>query len=110
MNNNQTLEKMHQMRLPGMHDAFRTSLETSLKETLWQDPFVAMPVASEWDDRRNRAVERAVKQADFRYKASLEQLDYSLERGLDMNLVHPLSSLDFVKERELDLSPNHNFI
>ncbi|MDR1119506.1 MAG: IS21-like element helper ATPase IstB [Dysgonamonadaceae bacterium] len=73
-------------------------METSLKETLSQDQLVAMLVASEWDDRRNRAVERAVKQADFRYKASLEQLDYSLERGLDMNLVHRLSSLDFVKE------------
>ena len=36
----------------------------------------------------------------IRYKASLEQLDYSVERGLDKNEVHPLASLDFIKEHK----------
>ena len=30
--NNQTLEKLRQMRLFGMHDAFKTSLENTIKE------------------------------------------------------------------------------
>ena len=31
--NNQTLEKLRQMRLFGMHDAFKTSLEKTVKVT-----------------------------------------------------------------------------
>jgi hypothetical protein len=50
-------------------------------------------VNSEWDDRKNRNIDRAsvaepsrsMKLATFRYKASMEQVDYSVERGLDKN-------------------------
>jgi len=100
MNNEKTLEKMPLMRLFGMYDTFKTSLESTLKETLTVDQFVAMLVSNEWDDRKNKAVERAVKIANFRYKASIEQIDYSFDRGLDQNQVHRLSELEFVKERK----------
>jgi DNA replication protein DnaC len=98
--NNETLEKLRQLRLFGMYDAFKTNLETSVKESLTADQFIALLVASQWDDRRNRSVERAVRIAGFRYKASLEQIDYSIERGLDKNQVHRLAALDFIKERK----------
>ena len=98
--NTETLDKMRYLRLFGMCEAFKTSLESTLKETLTQDQFIHQLVVSEWDDRRQRAVERAIKQANFRYKASLEDLDYSIERGLDKNQVHRLASLDFVRERK----------
>lgn len=98
--NNETLEKMRTLRLFGMYDAFKTNLESSVKEALTADQFISLLVASEWDDRRNRAVERAVKIASFRYKASLEQIDYSIERGLDKNQMHRLAALDFIKEHK----------
>lgn len=98
--NNETLDKMRQLRLYGMYDAFKTNLETSVKESLTADQFIALLVASEWDDRRNRYVERAIRVAGFRYKASLEQLDYGIDRGLDKNEVHRLAGLDFVKEHK----------
>jgi hypothetical protein len=59
--NNETLDKMRQLRLYGMYDAFKTNLETSVKESLTADQFIALLVASEWDDRRNRYVERAIR-------------------------------------------------
>lgn len=98
MSNNLTLEKLRQMRLFGMHDAFKTSLENTIKEQMTQDQFIAHLVASEWDNRRNRAVERAIKTASFRYNASLEDMDYSFERGLDRNQVERLAALEFIKE------------
>jgi DNA replication protein DnaC len=98
MNNSLTLEKLRGMRLYGMHDAFKTSLENTLKEQMTQDQFIAHLVASEWDNRRNRAVERAIKAASFRYNAVLEEVDYSFERGLDRNQVERLAALDFVKD------------
>ena len=99
--NNQTLEKLRQMRLFGMHDAFKTSLENTLKEQMTQDQFIFHLVSSEWDNRRNRAVDRAIKAACFRYNASLEGIDYNFERGLDRNQVDRLAALDFVRESKV---------
>ena len=98
MNNNLTLEKLRTMRMYGMHDAFKTSLENTLKEQMTQDQFIAHLVNSEWDNRRNRSVERAVRAASFRYNAFLEEIDYSFERGLDRNQVERLAALEFIKE------------
>ncbi|WP_255353649.1 ATP-binding protein [Pedobacter sp. R20-19] len=92
--NNETLEKMKQLRLFGMYDAFRTNLESSVKESLTTDQFISVLVACEWDDRRNRSVERTIRAAAFRYNASLEHIDYSIDRGLDRNQVHRLAALD----------------
>jgi DNA replication protein DnaC len=98
--NNRTLEKLRQMRLYGMHDAFKTSLENTLKEQMTQDQFIFHLVSSEWDNRRNRAIERAIKAANFRYNACLEDIDYTFERGLDRNQVDRLAALEFIKENK----------
>jgi len=98
--NNQTLEKLRQMRFLGMHDAFKTSLENTLKEQMTQDQFIFHLVSSEWDNRRNRAIKRATKLAAFRYTAFLEEIDYSFERGLDRNQVERLAGLDFIKDNK----------
>ena len=96
--NQDTLEKMRQMRLQGMYNAFKTSMESFKTESMTTDQFVAWLVSNEWDDRCNRMIERLIKQASFRYKASLEEVDYSLERGLERNLLERLAELSFVKE------------
>lgn len=98
--NKETLEKMQQMRLQGMYYAFKTSLETLRMESMTIDQFVSWLVSSEWDDRRNRAVERAVKSANFRYKANVEEIDFSIERGMDRNQILRLAELSFVKEHK----------
>jgi len=98
--NEQTLERMRSMRMHGMHDAFKTSLETTIRETLTVDEFVEMLITSEWDDRRNRAIARFIQMAGFRYKASVEDIDYSMERGLDRNQMNRLASLDFIREHK----------
>jgi DNA replication protein DnaC len=98
--NNKTLERMRQMRMYGMYDAFKNSLENTLKEELSTDEFIGMLIDSEWDDRQNRNVARLTKAAGFRYKASLEGVDYSIERGLDRNQMNRLSSLDFVRDHK----------
>ena len=98
--NNQTLEKLRQMRLFGMHDAFKTSLENTIKEKMTQDQFVSHLVQSEFDNRKNRAVERAVRAAQFRYNAALDDVDYTFERGLDRNQVERLAAMEFVRDHK----------
>ena len=52
--NNKTLDKMRQMRMFGMYDAFKTNLESTEKEPLTADQFISLLITSEWDDRYNR--------------------------------------------------------
>jgi DNA replication protein DnaC len=98
--NKNTLEKMSQMRLQGMYYAFKTSLENHQKEAMTLDQFVSWLVVSEWDDRQNRSIERAIRQANFRHKACIEEVNFSVERGLDKNQVQRLADLSFIKEHK----------
>jgi DNA replication protein DnaC len=98
--NKETLEKMSQLRLQGMFHAFKTSLETRQKETMTIDQFVSWLVISEWDDRRNRSIERAIRYANFRHKAAVEEVNFSVERGLDKNQIQRLGDLSFITEHK----------
>ena len=89
--NKESLSKMSRMHLTGMHRAFETAIETHQMEQFTNDELVHHLIQSEWDDRQYRALQRGLKNANFRYKASLEQLDYAEDRrGLDKNLIKAL--------------------
>ena len=98
--NNDTLDKMKQMRLLGMHRAFKTSMETEKHEQLTADEMTALLIDTEWDERHNRSIERTTKNARFRYKASVEQLDYDSKRGLDKNHIQRLADGKYITEKE----------
>ncbi|GFP33537.1 hypothetical protein HKBW3S42_01874, partial [Candidatus Hakubella thermalkaliphila] len=87
MNNQATVEKMHQMKLYGMARAFRAVLDTGMGKDLTPDELIAHLVDTEWDDRRSRVVSRLMKQARFRYQASFEQIDFHLSRNLDKKMM-----------------------
>ena len=94
------LEKLSQLRLQGMFHAFKTSLETRQKETMTIDQFVSWLVISEWDDRRNRSIQRAIRYANFRHKAAMEDVSFSVERGLDKNQIQRSAELSFISEHK----------
>ena len=97
--NTDTLDKMRRMRLSGMHRAFKTTMEQP-GQTYTADEMIALLIESEWDDRHNRSIERTMHKARFRYKATIEQVDYSNERGIDKNLVHRLAEGEFINRKE----------
>ncbi len=97
--NTLTLDLMHRMRLYGMSAAFEESLKSTFAETMTPDSFINWLLSSEWDYRAARNIERLIKTADFRYNdASLSQIDYNIQRGLDRNQMERLSSLDFIRQ------------
>ena len=51
-----TLTRMNQMKLYGMHGAFRTAIETGKTDDYTLDQFVSMITDAEWDDRNNRRI------------------------------------------------------
>lgn len=98
--NNQTLERMKQLKFNGMLRAFKASLESGKLNDLTADELVSMLVENEWDERYNRKLERTVRGARFRYKASVEQIYFDQERPLDKNLILRLASCDFIGRKE----------
>ena len=99
MNNNQaTISKMQDMRLHGMARAFQTTLEAGMNTKFTLDELLSHLVDAEFDDRNFRKRERLRKAANFRYQASFEELDFSINRNLDKNQVLRLSSCSWVKE------------
>jgi len=64
------------------------------------DEAISHLVDSEWDERYNRRLNRLTKAARFRYQASLVDLDYSFDRGLDKNLILRLSDCTWINRSE----------
>ena len=96
----QIADKMRQMKLLGMLRAFQLTHESGKNEQLTADEMVSHLVDTEWDDRHNRKLERASTAARFRYKASIEQLDFEDNR-IDKNQILRLADCDFVKRKEV---------
>lgn len=98
--NEQTIEKMRTMKLFGMVRAFRTSLESGKTEKYTPDEFLGMLIDSEWDDRYNRKLDRSVRNARFRYKAAVEQINFTDHRVTIKNQVLRLADCDFIAKKE----------
>ena len=98
--NTTTLEKMRKMKFFGMHRTFKTSIKGGKTESYTSDEMVSTLINSEWDDRRDRSVERQLKNAKFRYKASIEEVHYHPERNLDRNMVMRFADCSFIDKHE----------
>ena len=55
--NEQTLQKMKQMKFFGMAAAFRSTIEDGKSHTLTADELIALLVEAEWDNRNNHRIE-----------------------------------------------------
>lgn len=100
MNNNSTLEKIRELKLTGMYQAFHLSIETREHENLTADELVAMLVEAEYNYRSNLHMKLNIKRAYFRYNATVEQVNYGVQRGLDKNLYLRLADCSFIKRSE----------
>ena len=98
--NETTLSKMKQMKLYGMHGAFRTAIETGKTDDYTLDQFLSMVIDAEWDDKLNRKIERAIKNARFHYKSSIENIIYDETRNIDKNTILRLAECEFVEKTE----------
>ncbi|MCX7087160.1 MAG: IS21-like element helper ATPase IstB [Methylococcales bacterium] len=98
--NEQTLQKMKQMKFFGMVRAFRTSIENGSMGQMTGDEMVSMLINAEWDDRNNRRIERQMRNARFRYKANIEQLHFDVDRNLDKNQLMRMAECTFIQRKE----------
>lgn len=98
--NTNTLDKMRKLKFFGMLHAFKSTLETGQTNNYTADELLAHLVEAEWDDRHNRRTERQLLLAKFRYKASVEDIQYHADRSVDRNQVLRLADCTFIGRSE----------
>lgn len=100
MNNNQTIEKLKQMRLDAMATLHLQQIKDNTLESFTIDEYLALLTDHEWEHRKDRKITRLIKQANFRQPASLADINYTQSRNLDKNMFARLGTLDFIKRKE----------
>lgn len=98
--NEATVTKMKQMNLNGMHNAFKTAIESGKTDHYTIDQFTSMLIDSEWDERHNRRIERSIKNARFHYKSNIESLNFEVSRNLDRTQILRLADCEFVTKNQ----------
>ncbi|MGY5849225.1 IS21-like element helper ATPase IstB [Salegentibacter sp. F14] len=100
MNNNQTIEKLKQMRLGAMAQLHLQHIKDNRIENITADEYLALLIDHQWEDRQNRKIERLLKQAGFKQEANLADVNYTQQRNLDKNMFTRLGTLDFITRKE----------
>ncbi|MBK3518272.1 IS21-like element helper ATPase IstB [Carboxylicivirga marina] len=100
MNNNQTIEKLRQMRLGAMADLHLQHMKNNQLKSVTPDEYLALLTDQEWEYRQNSKIARLIAQANFKQKATVADINYGPSRNLDKNMFMRLASLDFLTKME----------
>lgn len=94
------LNQMSNMKLHGMMEAYRAVLDSKTHHSLHPEELINHLLQAEWEERENRKINRLYRTAKFRYSASVEELDFTPQRGLDKMQVLRLADMSFIKRKE----------
>jgi DNA replication protein DnaC len=101
MLNQQTIEKLHSMRMRGMADAFTQQQEDPQTTQLSFEERFGLLVDRQWNWRQNRVLERRLRDARLQGPACVEDIDYRAARGLDKAVVRSLiQDSDWVRRHQ----------
>jgi DNA replication protein DnaC len=96
----QTLNKLHDMKLIAMADAFAEQLgQPDLGDLSFEDRF-AMLVDRQWTFKEDRRMSRLLRTAKLRDSACIENIDFKTPRALDKSLLVRLSASDWIKKAQ----------
>ena len=99
MTNQSTLDKLIEMRLGAMADAFRIQMDdSSMKDVSFEDRF-GMLVDIEYISCKNNRLKRLIRSADLEQPdASIAAIDYQSGRKLNKNLINRLAACEYITE------------
>lgn len=98
MTNNSTIDKLIEMHLTAMADAFRNQIDDSkLREIPFEDRF-GMLVDIEYSSRKNNRLKRLIKNAGFEQIASIADIDYASGRKINKHMVSRLATCEYIEE------------
>ena len=99
MTNQSTIDKLIEMRLSSMADAFRIQMnDTTMKEVSFEDRF-GMLVDVEYTNRKSNRLKRLIRQAEPEQPdASIAAIDYQSGRNLNKSLISRLATCEYITE------------
>jgi len=97
---NQIETQMSSLRLQGMLKTWNALSETRKLHELSLSEGMELLLQAEQEARKQRRFQRLDKQAGFRYKASLEELQIQDSRGIDKSLMASLATCEFIEKGE----------
>ena len=100
MNTTQTLQQLQQLRLQGMHQAYRSQLELPLNKQLDSHELIAHLTQTEELSRANEKTAYYLRLAKLRLPATLEQVEASSSRNLSKQQIGLFAEGSFLKQGE----------
>lgn len=99
MTNQSTIDKLIEMRLSAMSEAFRNQInDPKMKEIPFEDRF-GMLVDIEYSNRKNNRLKRLIKNSQMdQPDASIMDIDYISGRRLNKQLIARLASCEYILE------------
>jgi len=94
------VQLMQKLRLNGMRASFESMLQSVNNRALGNDEFINLLLQAEWDERENQKLTRRITNARFRYRSSMEEIDYITPRGIDKTLLLRLGDASFIRKAE----------
>ena len=100
MLNEQTIDKLMELRLHSMAKAFREQKQDAAVSGLSFEERFGLIVDRQWSDRKNGHTSRLIKNATFKFPyASVENIRYDADRNLDKDLISQLASGKYIKSK-----------
>lgn len=93
----QSIEKMRKMKLNRMATSFKERLERSDHKDIAHSDFVGLLIDDEYQERKTKTVTARLRKAKFKQPACLENVDYSIKRGLQKNLILELAQNQWIR-------------
>lgn len=99
MTNQSTIDKLIEMRLTAMADAFRSQLDDpKFKEISFEDQF-GMLIDIEYSSRKSNRLRRLIKNAGFdQPEANIMDINYTSGRKLNKEMIHRLATCEYISE------------
>jgi DNA replication protein DnaC len=95
---NQTLDKLHSLRLEGMAQALEEQRRSTDIADLDFEARFGLLVERQWLWKENRGMERRLQAAQLKQPASLEDIDYRHPRGLKRDHIEQLRASQWLEE------------
>ncbi len=100
METTQILERMKLMKLFGMQRYYHASLDGGHHMNYTADELLTALIEAEWDERQTRKIDRLMRLARFRYKASIEEITFNEQRNMDKNQILRFAECDFIRQKQ----------
>ena len=100
MLNQQTIDKLHMLKLMGMAQAFTDQLNQPDMDRLSFAERFGLIVESQWTWKEDNRMSRYLKNAKLKQNACVEDIDFKTHRGLDQSVIMKLVSCDWIKRHQ----------